>query len=66
MYDSEDLDLSWLNLAGYTYYSLRGSQDFNSNVPTGINKVYGGGTYLAVEFPSCPAPEIYIGDVVLV
>jgi hypothetical protein len=34
-YASGNLDTSWVNKTGYTYYSLRSSRDYGNNTPTG-------------------------------
>jgi hypothetical protein len=34
-YDSADLDTTWINPLGATYYSIRSSNDYNADVPAG-------------------------------
>jgi hypothetical protein len=72
-YTSADLDTTWINPSGYTYYSLRGHNDFDADVPTGRNLVYlatSSGISLVIEYtggePELPDPYIYVSDVTFV
>jgi len=39
-YASGNLSTSWVVKAGYTYYSLRSSRDYNANQPTGLEYIH--------------------------
>lgn len=34
-YDSPNLDTSWINKGGYTYYGIRSAEDYSSSAPSG-------------------------------
>jgi hypothetical protein len=68
-YISADLDTTWINATGITYYSLRGSNDLNADVPTGSNlaTLSLNGIDLVIEYTGgetpLPDPYIYVSNV---
>lgn len=53
---SGDLDTSWINKTGNTYYSLRSSRDVNGDVPTGNEYI----TFYSANYTTTPSRRIYL------
>jgi hypothetical protein len=62
-YFSPDLDITHINPLGYTYFSLRSSDDSNAVPPVNGNRVrFESYLTLYIDYASCPPPAIYVGD----